>query len=377
MIHFFPKFARDVQDTPFALELHRQGAAYRVFAEHIDREYKTRAGLLLRVYPILIWFAVRSAVRSLLLSRPAPDTAVVTSDVEAIIFGVLARLFGRRTRIVFETFIATPRRSPLSGAAHLAYYRFVLSFVDAAICHSKVEAARYADLFAGARARFVYLPYGLSVSGRADLRAAYANQSAASNVIVAAGRSGRDYKTLAEAITGLPCKLRIICDWERPTQDIEESDQVTILRNCFGADYLVELAKARFVVVPLSVHDISAGQMVLLQAFALGKAVIVTDTLTTPDYAVDGRDAVFVDRANTDDMRQKIHALLSDDALCQRIGAFASERFDRDFSTESYVGKLVTATRELNLDAEAAQPAAARNAGRWWAWLRLSRLPAR
>ena len=347
MFHFFPRFARDVTRSPFATELRRLNVPHRLFAEELNRQYTTRLGLLLRVYPLLFLCAARAALRSLVLSSPKPAAVVITSDIEAIVFGLFRALFSRSTRIVFETFIATERGTPLARRLHHMHYSLVVMFVDVAICHSDIEARLNTSKFPRCRTRFVALPYALSVDRRDALRAEYGPAAAASTLIVTAGRSGRDYATLAKAIEGLPCRLRIICDWERPTQGLA-SEQITIVRGCFRADYLVELAQARLVVIPLSQRNVSAGQMVLLQAFALGKPVIITDTPTTQEYVVDGTDAVFTDFGDVADLRQKIVRLLGDPVRCTALGARAATSYDERFSTEAYVRRLSTLLREIS-----------------------------
>ena len=346
LFHFFPRFGRDVAQTPFATELRRLAVPHRLFAEELNRQYTTRLGLLLRIYPLLFLCAARAAVRSLVLSRPKPDAVVITSDIEAIVFGLVRAVFSRRTRIVFETFIATERGTKWARALHHLHYSLVMMVVDVAICHSEIEARENAAKFPYCRTRFTALPYALSVDRRGALRDQYGIAAAASDLIVTAGRSGRDYATLAKAIEGLPCRLRIICDWERPTQGLA-SDQITIVRGCFRANYLAELAQARLVVVPLSQRNVSAGQMVLLQAFALGKPVVITETPTTRDYVQDGVDAVFTAFGDVADLRRKIADLLTDPARCTALGDAASTRYDERFSTEAYVRRLVVLLREL------------------------------
>ena len=328
------------------MELRRLSVPHRLFAEALNRQYATRVGLLCRVYPMLLLCAVRAAIRSLVLSRPKPDAVVITSDIEAFVFGIVRAVFSRRTRIVFETFIATERGSLLARRLHHWHYSLALRCVDVAICHSQAEARAYAKSFAGCRAAFIALPYALSVNGRSALRDQFGAMAAASDLIVTAGRSGRDYATLVQAIDGLPCRLRIICDWERPVQGLE-SPQVEVLRQCFKADYLAELAQARLVVVPLSQRNVSAGQMVLLQAAALGKPVVITETATTREYVTDGHDALLVGFGDVADLRAKIGRLLADPAECATIGQRASQRYDDHFSTEVYVRRLVNLLEDI------------------------------
>ncbi len=353
MLHFFPRFAEHLTHTPFGRELTRLGVPHRFFGARLNLRYKTVFGLLLRVYPRLTWFALCGAVRSLLLSRPRPTAAVVSSDIEALVFGLLARVARTPTLIVFETLIVTPRGAPWLNAVYQRYFAFILSLVDIAVCHSSVEAARYQAAFPNARCRFVFVPYGTTVTDRVALMAAAEREAAEREAaaagepaaIVAAGRSGRDYRTLTDAVRGLPCRLHIICDTAAPVAHLApadlESGQITVVRDCFDRAYIEALARALFVVVPLAVDDISAGQMVLLQATALGRAVIITRTATTPEYATDGADALLVPMGDVAAMRAAIRSLLEDHALRARIGATAVERFERDHSTEAYVRHLV------------------------------------
>ncbi len=95
--------------------------------------------------------------------------------------------------------------------------------------------------------------------------------------------------------------------------------------------------------MPLAVHDISAGQMVLLQAAALGRAVVITRNATTVDYASDEEDALLVDLGDEAGLRQAMRRLLENPDLRDRLGRAASARFDRQHSTEAYVRGLVAA----------------------------------
>jgi len=63
-----------------------------------------------------------------------------------------------------------------------------------------------------------------------------------------------------------------------PVIDVALSDQIEVVRDCFDDCYMRALA-ARSSWSYAVVDDISAGQMVLLQAAALGRAVVITRTL--------------------------------------------------------------------------------------------------
>jgi glycosyltransferase involved in cell wall biosynthesis len=228
------------------------------------------------------------------------------------------------------------------NAWHVVYWHAVMAVIDLGVCHASTEVATYAHRFPRSAGKLVYIPFGTTVSARKDLLATRAPDGG-SPVVVAAGRSGRDYRTLVEAITGLPCRLRIVCDADVALVGISRSEQVELVRDAFGDDYLRLLAGADVVVVPLAVVDVSAGQMVLLQAAALRRAVIITRTETTVDYATDEEDALLVPMGDVAALRQAIDRLLANKALRDRLGGAAASRFEREFSTEAYVRRLVAA----------------------------------
>ena len=325
-----------MESSGFAQELRRLGVAYRFINAPVNLRYQSRAGLVFRVYPRLIARVTAAAWRSL---RAGPDVVVVSSDIEALIFGLMRRVLRPGTRIVFQTLIVTPRRSALFNTIYLLIWRLILAVTDLGICHARAEVAAYARLFPRHAAKFVFIPYGTTVTDHIAQR----STSQEDGLIVTAGRSGRDYPLLARAIAGLPCRLLIICDVAAAVAGVAPSPQIEIARSMFDAAYVNALARSAFVVVPLALDDISAGQMVLLQASALQRAVIITRTATTVDYATDGDDALMVGLGDEAGWRAAIGRLLDDPVLRTRLAAAGAARFDREHSTEAYVRALIGA----------------------------------
>jgi glycosyltransferase involved in cell wall biosynthesis len=348
MIHFFPRYTNDASADPIAVELRRLGIPHRFFATQISQRYRAKSTLFLVVYPRLAWVAMRDAVRSMVLSQPKPSVVIVGTDVEALVFGVVRSLTFSQTRVVMQTLIITPRRHWVLNKLYHAYFSVILGLIDGAICHSRAEVATYPRQFRSPRCRFAFVPYGMTVSPSV-IRQVEARSDSRAGDVVTAGRSNRDYRTLAAAIEGLDCRLRIICDLNDPVADLPASGQITVLSDCFDLDYFTELAAAKFVVVPLSSDSQSAGQMVLLQASALGKAMIVTRSQTTVDYGTDGLDVIFVEIGDVGGMRAAIKRLLQDDALRERLGANARERFHREYSSEVYARNVVAALKAMDL----------------------------
>ena len=343
MIHFFPTFSKNAADTEFGRALRRLGVEHRIFASSVRLHYRMRIALFLVGIPRLAFSALRSAAASLVLARPVPDFAVVGGDIGVLLYALVRFIVRRRTRIVLGSFIFTRRNSNWANRARETYYRFVLSFVDTAIVHSRLEVARYQEIFSGLAVTFRFVPWGTTIDNRAELLAEHHDAQGEDIHIVSAGRSGRDYATLFRALESQDISLRVICDYlhERPNPTIAE--RVTILSSTYGKEYLRELIRGAVVVVPLAVDDISAGQMVVIQSMGLGKAVIVTDTPTIRDYVTDGHDARLVPMGDADAMRAAIADLLSNPAKRARLGTNAMATFDVRLSTEGTLRGLLSA----------------------------------
>lgn len=111
--------------------------------------------------------------------------------------------------------------------------------------------------------------------------------------ICTAGLEFRDYSTLLEAIKGAPVKVKIgaASHWSKRkssilAQELPENVEV----NSYNYFELRDLyAGSRFVIVPLVNVDFQAGITVILEAMAMGKAVIVTRSQGQGDTVVDRR----------------------------------------------------------------------------------------
>lgn len=339
MIHFFPTFSRDAADTPYGEGLRRLGIPHRIIAGEVRFQYRTRLKLLLVCIPRLALFAVRAAITSLVVSRPRPDTVVLGSDIEVLVFAVVRALtFRRGVRIVLASFIYTRRGNARVDALRLAYFRMVLAATDMVVVHSRLEAEEYSRLFPGVR--FVFVPWGGSINRRAEL---LQRPSPPMAYLLAAGKSGRDYATLFAAMEGVDAELRVICDYAGALPPVPEGSRIAILSDCHGWDYMQQLAGATIVVVPLAVGDISAGQMVLIQAMGLARPVVATRTPTIADYAEDGQTAVLVPLGDVAALRAAIMTLLGDAALRDRLGRAALDHYETDLDTPGHLKRLVEA----------------------------------
>ena len=352
--HFFPRFDRNAADSPLGDALRSLAIPHSIFATSVSLTYKYRLQLLLIGYPRLACSAFVVAMKSMFgwrFDRGAkpPTVSIISSDVEVLMFAIVRALpFAAKPRFVLMPFIFTQRRSEFINRVRLFYYRFVMRRVSCAICHSSLETKRYEEMFAGCGTHFVFVPWGTYVPTPKEISADLVPLRPEKEVprIVTAGRSGRDYPTLVAAVSNLRCKLTIICNEQSALGGIAPSEQVEILTNIFGAEYLVHLLRADLVVVPLQVDDISAGQMVLIQAMAYARPLVVTDTPTVGDYLVNDETALLVPRGNIVAMEAAIKRVLDDPAAAAAMGERAKARYVSHFSIEQHVHALVHAVTQ-------------------------------
>lgn len=111
--------------------------------------------------------------------------------------------------------------------------------------------------------------------------------------ICTAGLEFRDYPTLVEAVRDLPIKLKIgaASHWSKRKNSLSGITlPANVEVNSYNYHELRDLyAGSRFVVVPLYDTDFQAGITVILEAMAMGKAVIVTRSEGQSDTVVDRR----------------------------------------------------------------------------------------
>lgn len=344
MIHFFSIFSKDVSKTPFARAIVASKISHRIFADYINLSYRNKMEFFSLRLPGLAWFALKSSFKSLALSNPRPNAVVLNSDIEVFIFGVIKIIFFKKnTMIVLGSFIYTDRFNPFIRVLRKFYFKHMLRLTNLVIVHSRLEVDRYSRIFSGSGTKFEFIPWCTNIEIRTHLfeqKAKDINQSR-TFYLASAGKSGRDYQTLCAATEGIKIETRIICDYEGALKNIKLHDGVKILSHCHGLDYINQIFNAQIVVVPLSVENISAGQMVLVQAMSLGKAIIATKTPTIADYVCDNYNALLVERGSISDLRNSITDLLNNSNKKKLLEKNALDTYEKSLKTEYGVKRLI------------------------------------
>jgi glycosyltransferase involved in cell wall biosynthesis len=108
-----------------------------------------------------------------------------------------------------------------------------------------------------------------------------------------------------------------------------------------------EISRAKFMVLPLPYYRYSFGQMTLLQAMSLQKAVIVSRVPGVADYVRDGQNAVWYEPGDWRELKNKMDELLTDPALTEKIARNARTTIQQEFNERNLATNLYQAIHRL------------------------------
>lgn len=238
--------------------------------------------------------------------------------------------------------------------------------IDTVICHS---SAQYDLLrrWGVPAARLALIPYGVDGNFWQSLPDSTVQSPP---LICSAGLEFRDYATLIEAVRTENVHLVIAAasHWSRRVNraaDVPLPSHIQVTK----LDY-VQLrdvyTRACFVVVPLDDVDFQAGITTILEAMAMGKAVIVSRTRGQIDTVIgdtpvprgtpalagyrhfypplqptaDAQTGIYVTPGSVSELRDAIQRLLVDPVLAQRLGRNGRQLFEQRFTLDLFVDRV-------------------------------------
>jgi glycosyltransferase involved in cell wall biosynthesis len=169
-------------------------------------------------------------------------------------------------------------------------------------------------------------------------------------LICSVGLEARDYPTLLAAVRGLEASVTIAAasPWSKrsdSTQDQAIPENVAVRR--FSQFDLRQLyADSRFMVMPLHNVEFQAGVTAILEAMAMGRAVICTRTPGQTDVVVDGETGLYVPPGDPSALRTAIERLLANPDEAERMGQAGRRLVEQSMSLDCYVERLRTFVAE-------------------------------
>lgn len=170
--------------------------------------------------------------------------------------------------------------------------------------------------------------------------------------IVSAGLELRDYPTLIEAVRGLDVDVRLAAasPWSKRSNETEGRElPPNVTARSYNYRELRDLyASASFVVVPLYETDFQAGVTTILEAMAMGKAVIATRTTGQRDVIEDGQTGIYVPPGDPAALRVAIEGLLAAPERAAAIGANARHVIESRMSLERWAERIAAVIRSVS-----------------------------
>lgn len=303
-------------------------------------------GRLMRRLPLVL----AQGVEALRQARKY-DAVLTWGDRPAIVTGLLLRL--RRRRAAHVAILLWPSKTKKA-----ALLRFAIPGIDRFIVWPALQR------------RFVEERLGVSPTRFADARAPvdvdfWRPMEGAGDMLCSVGQEMRDYGTLVEALRELeiPCHIAagsglldtrfLESEWRTNVGNRALPAHITVGRKSHSE--LRELyARSRFVVVPLRPSDNDNGITVILEALAMGRAVICTETAGQTGVLEHGVNCLRVPVGDPAALRAAIERLWNDPEECRRLGDAGRELAVAQHGGDRWQATLVRAVT----DAVASRPGA-------------------
>jgi glycosyltransferase involved in cell wall biosynthesis len=170
--------------------------------------------------------------------------------------------------------------------------------------------------------------------------------------VLAVGKDlARDYATLAEAARGLDVEVGVVAH-PRNTSRLELPKNVVVRHGITSTALRDAYAGAACVVLPQHADghrygSEGGGLTALLEAMAMGKAIVATDRAVLHDYVDDDVEAVLVPPGDPAALREAVERVLGDRALALSLGTAARARVEREFTSAAFAASLAPLLRSV------------------------------
>jgi hypothetical protein len=247
----------------------------------------------------------------------------------AVAAGIQQRLAVRRKPVVAWCFNV----GALHGGTKGALARAALSLVDRFVVHSRAEVSRYARWLdiPPERFRFVHLQ-------RAPIAVEECEEEC-HPFVLAMGSARRDYATLFESVRRSGHRTIVVA----ASHAIEGLDipRNVELRSSLSMRECHRLAqRARVNVVPVLNEETASGQVTVLDAMRMGRAVVATRCIGTEDYVEDGVTGLLVKARSSEELGGAIDRMWDDRELRIKMGERA-ERFAAEYCSDEAAGEAL------------------------------------
>ncbi len=274
--------------------------------------------------------------------RKKYDVIISWSDPHALLFASILKLTrAKAPHVAMMFWISKPKKAAILKRVHTHIDKIVLwtskhrdfAINELGIPPSKIAFIRY----------YVDQKFWRPMDRKTDM-------------ICSAGVEMRDYPTLIEAMKGLDIKCHIAAGIARgklfsTVTAIQEQGPLpeTITVGKMSPTELRDLyARSRFVVIPLLQSDSDNGLTVLLEAMAMGKAVICSRIRGQVDVIQEGKTGIFVPQGDPKALREAILHLWNNPELAERMGREGRAYIEKNNTWDQFVQNIKQIVEEVH-----------------------------
>jgi glycosyltransferase involved in cell wall biosynthesis len=268
------------------------------------------------------------------------DVVVTSGTRYAQIFGIYRSfLGGKKPKHIILELMLDEERSDIIWKIKVFFQRVSFSSVDVVFVSARREINVYAKRLKLPTDRIRFLPFHTNIIEPRMV-------PASGGYIFSAGKSGRDFATLAAAVEGLDIKVVVVTD-QCHLHEISLPPNVEVQSDIPYEKYLELLNGCSMVVVPLKKLVRSTGQVVILEAMALGKPVVTTDTVGTEDYIQHGVTGWLVPPEDSNALRAAVIKYIEYPESFQIIAVQALKQIKEKHTFNVYTHKILNAANEI------------------------------
>lgn len=272
------------------------------------------------------------------------DVVVLMSERVAIPYAMLSRAFGSRSQTVFLSMHSSKKQARVFRRLGCARE------ISRTVSFTPSQAEFLTDSIGLEAGSISYIPYAIDEEF-------FCSQSAGDGdyILTAGGVPGRDYSTLISALGGLEVPVTIVSGgraYGRKTagefRDLPPN--IRWLSGLSSAEMRALYEGARMVVLPLSRGRADgAGTSVLLEAMAMAKAAVVSNSPGISHYVEDGTTGILVEPEDTEALRDAVLRLYHDTGQCAALGANARRAITTNLSFRHYAERLRSVVVGMNV----------------------------
>lgn len=205
-----------------------------------------------------------------------------------------------------------------------------LQSIDRFVVHTQREREMYSNWLGLPIDRFEFVPYQVP-----DIPILY-SENKACPFLVSLGSAHRDFPTLFAAVEKLNLPT-VVASGKRALEGLTIPPQVKTPFGIGKQDCLRLAQEARINIVPLLLKEeiTAAGQVTIVEAMRMKRAIIATRCNGAEDYIKHGETGFLVKPHCVDDLVQAIETLWNDADLRHRLGEAAGRYAAENFSDEA------------------------------------------